>query len=340
MTGASSLRLTLTVGALSLAACGESSSPTQPEAPVPATSVPSFAQVSNTWTPRAAFPDPEGREFSLGVVPNSAGQSIVYAFGGTDMMGGSCFPTQIYNASTNAWSGSKSTPVCERSTNGVGRIKGKLYLTGGYAGQFADGLSASTFMYDPVTDKLTRKADTPKFTAEGVSGVIQDKLYVLPGACDGSRWPAVGYCDHTEFLRLWRYNPATNLWATKRLAPHNHLLGAGGAINGKFYVVGGRSAGSNNLDVYDPVTDTWKTLAPLPLAGRATGTVVLGKLFVVAWNENNFPAGPRLYAYNPATNTWASKASPSHRGPVVRVDIGGVPYLLLVSGTGSELYKP
>jgi N-acetylneuraminic acid mutarotase len=170
--------------------------------------------------------------------------------------------------------------------------------------------------------------------------VIDDKLYVLPGYCSDTRFPQVGYCDHIEFRRLWRYNPATNLWATKRPAPHYHRLGAAGVINGKFYVAGGYNgfAAEGSLDVYDPATDTWKTLAPLPTAGRADGAVLLGKLFVVAWGVSQNER--HLYAYNPANNTWATKAPPSKFGPVARVDLGGLPYLLLVSGKGSELNKP
>ena len=40
-------------------------------------------------------------------------------------------------------------------------------------------------------------------------------------------------------------------------------------INGKFYVAGGN--GTNTLDRYDPATDTWQTLAPLPVGGSRAG---------------------------------------------------------------------
>lgn len=340
MTRASSLPLTLTLGALTFTACGENSAPTQPETAGPPTSaVPSFAVASNTWIPKAAYPVQDMHEFSVGVVPNSAGQPILYALGGTDDQGGSCFQTQAYNAATNTWT-ARTSRICERNTNGVGRIKGKLYVSGGYLRDRDDGFSRNTYAYDPSTDKLTLKADMPKFAGEGVSGMIDDKVYVLPGYCSDSRWPLAGYCDHTEFRRLWRYNPATNLWATKRSAPHYHRLAAGGVINGKFYVAGGYNGfvAEAALDVYDPATDTWKTLAPLPTAGRAEGAVLLGKLFVVAWGESQTER--HLYVYNPANNTWATKAPPSKLGPVARVDLGGLPYLLLVSAQGSELYKP
>jgi len=69
-----------------LLACTSEDGPTQPEAggnPAPAAS--SAAAASNTWTAKAPRP-PMGPVFETfaGVAPNSAGQSIVYVFGGTD----------------------------------------------------------------------------------------------------------------------------------------------------------------------------------------------------------------------------------------------------------------
>jgi hypothetical protein len=48
----------------------------------------------------------------------------------------------------------------------------------------------------------------------------------------------------------------------------------------------------------------------------------------------------RTYAYNPVTNTWATKAVPPSPGEVARVDLDGGPYLLSVSSVASGLYKP
>ncbi len=104
----------------------------------------------------------------------------------------------------------------------------------------------------------------PKATAEGVTGVINGKLYVLPGICDSNFWPQPGYCEQERINQLYRYDPATNRWGARKSAPTSTGSGAGGVIGGEFYVVGGLS-GSVGLDayVYDPGT-TGAPRSPTP----------------------------------------------------------------------------
>jgi N-acetylneuraminic acid mutarotase len=332
---------------VTLAACQEDAgSPTAPEV------APSFALASNTWTEKAPKPGTPLEAMSAAHFPNSAGQSLVYLIGGAYRPGDepvqTGFAIAIYNAATNTWS-TTDDEVGVYSTNGVGAIGNKLYFSGGYSGEedaifpiFSDGLWA----YDVVTKQLIRKADMPKLTAEGVTGAIAGQLYVLAGQCESDHWPRPGSCEFQDTRKLFRYNPATNTWATRQPAPHVHRSGAAGVIDGKFYVAGGlRKSGSRavaDLDVYDPVTNTWKTLAPMPRGGAAIGTVLDGKLFVIS--------GSNAYVYNPRTNAWSTKSAPrsAHDG-VVRVRIDGDPYLLAVGGNhgpapgtpnDSELYTP
>jgi len=78
----------------------------------------------------------------------------------------------------------------------------------------------------------------PKATAEGVTGAIDGKLYMLPGHCSGIYRPETQSCE-TEptrqlavpafengvwFNRTYSYTPATNRW--KALAPIPPVEGA------------------------------------------------------------------------------------------------------------------
>ena len=190
--------------------------------------------------------------------------------------------------------------------------------------------SSQAWSYDPVARRVTRIADMPKASAEGVTGAFGGKLYVLPGLCNSIAAPA-RHCVEEPIRRLYRYNPATNKWAARKSAPHYHRLGAGGFIGGKFYVVGGFNGYQPvaDLDVYDPATDTWTTRAPLPAAGRAIGTALESKLYVIA--------GSNAYVYDPGTNKWSSIAAPKwdHEG-VVRIVINGKPKLLAAGGLTAE----
>jgi N-acetylneuraminic acid mutarotase len=264
---------------------------------------------------------------------------------------GQCTEGQIsiYNVATDTWTGDRSFLVSVHSSNGVGAIGGKLYSSGGYTQLNAiDGFSNRVWVYDPAQTfppesearRVTQLASMPKRTAEGVTGVINGKLYVLPGICDANGWPRPGYCQQEPIRRLYRYDPATNKWGARKSAPHYHRSAAGGVIGGKFYVAGG--VNSVDLDVYDPATDSWRTRAPIPKAGRAIGTALGGKLYVVV--------GLDAYVYNPGTNRWSAIADPTwgHDG-VVRVVINGKPKLLAVGGlhgphfdepNNTEVYTP
>jgi hypothetical protein len=341
--------LGLTVGALSFAGCGEDT-PTQPSSPAdPSLTPPSLATASNTWAPIAPMPGEFGFGPSVGVVPSSAGPSIAYVFGGTNGAGGTGVGVRAYNVATNAWSW-KTAQVYTFHMNGVGNIGDKLYFTGGYNEHGSPYREASTWAYDPATDVLTPKADMPLHTADGVTGVIGDKLYVLPGSCYAIGIVQPGYCFEEESIRkFFRYNPATNIWVTKASAPHFHKNGVGGVINNKFYVVGGEDDRRNptrNLDVYDPATNTWKALASLPTAlNSVVGAVLQGQLFVIGTNSSG---SIRHYAYNPTSNKWNTKAVPSHYwpGPAAKVFLDGSSRLLVLEGATvdfpdqSQIYTP
>ena len=335
-------QLVLALGALTLGACAEDRSPTQPESgAVPASPGGLAAALApNTWTLKAAPPNWSfANGLSAGVVPDASGQSIVYTLGGRDDDGGCGAVVLTYKIGTNTWALKGFEPQVDVfNSNGVGKIGNTLYISGGetYCGgyrQIDGGLSA----YNPATNALTEKATPPKLTAAGVTGVIDGNLYVLPGVCSTDLLGNPYYCVSEQIRTLFRYSPTINHWSWKRPAPHYHANGAGGVINGKFYVAGGsNNYGSQleaSLDRYNPATDTWTTLAPLPKAGAAVGAVLQGKLYVVVETGTYPTSARRAYAYDPATNKWTSKAAPHwYHDDIVPITWAGKPFLLAVGG--------
>jgi N-acetylneuraminic acid mutarotase len=328
----SALMLTL-FGVLS---CGEDT-PTQPGTPdVHISAATAAATASNTWTAEAPRPGTLGNLFTAGVAPNSAGQSIFYTFGGVGDEGFSRYPVQAYNVATNTWS-TKTSVVQVYDLNGVAKIGNKLYFSGGrsHDGTGETPSVPTTWAYDYTHDALTRLADMPKATSEGVTGVIDGKMYVLPGFCEGNGWPSPGYCDHSAIRQLFRYDPVANKWGARRSCPHYHPYGAGGVINGKFYVAGG--AGTNALDAFDPATDSWQTLAPIPTAGRSVGAVIGPKIYVLV----GFGSTGQAYVYDSGTNTWKSRAPyPGGIAPsaAAKVTLNGIGYLLAIDPQSTQLY--
>jgi N-acetylneuraminic acid mutarotase len=336
------LNLGLTLGVLTLAACAEPTAPTQPgTAGDPSSAVPSFALASNSWTTKAPFPRSFLSGIAVGVRNNSAGLPIVYVFGGNFLDIQSSI-ISAYNPGTNTWADKSAPFLAGHSwTNGVGRIGGKLYISGGYSvsgggGLSSESMNANLWAYDPAANTAVSKAPMPRPTAEGVTGVINGKLYVLSGTCADDIPPVFDCDDPTVRRLLYRYDPATNTWTTLAPAPRNHQDGVGGVINGKFYVAGG-SAGSA-LDVYNPATNTWKRLAPLPSPGWiAAGAVMNSKLWVVSGG------GLTTYAYDPVTNTWKSRAPlPAERMAqgAVSLPFDGHSHLFVVGATLDEADEP
>ena len=199
-------------------------------------------------------------------------------------------------------------------------------------------MRSSLRVYDPVTGSITRRSDMPRATAEGVTGVINGKLYVLAGRC-------VSLGQAVACHTFYRYDPATKLWTKLAPAPSNHDRGAGGVINGKFYVAGG---GNRNLDVYEPATNTWTTRAPLPEVRSGTaGAVLGGKLYVIGGRGAS--GSKAVFAYDPVTNSWRTRASlnvgRSDLAAARITTLDGKSYILAVGGSfggyrANELYTP
>ena len=96
--------------------------------------------------------------------------------------------------------------------------------------------------------------------------------------------------------------------------PRNHLGGV--ALDGKVYAIGGQQFEEgyaiiqSEVDVYDPATDKWKVVAPLPKARSQmnSGTFVMdGRIFVTG-GEDIAPNGyvNDVTAYDPITNIWTT----------------------------------
>jgi N-acetylneuraminic acid mutarotase len=252
--------------------------------PVASTGVDALV-ASNTWSTKA--PMPFGRSF-LGAAANNG---ILYAVGGgfRDQNGNPRPSTnlQAYDLRTNTWSARKPLPVAWAWGDGASFINGRLYITGN---------SKALYVYDPATDRWTRKADMPQAVFYGSQGVIAGRLYVYAPA--GA---------------LLRYDPATNTW-TKRAPPpliHGEMAAAG-VIGGKLYVAGGAFQYDPlaNVYAYDPVANAWSARAPMPKALFGMASAVIDKKLYVAGGDQCFSCdGLRtLYVYDPVTNSWTVKS--------------------------------
>jgi N-acetylneuraminic acid mutarotase len=124
------------------------------------------------------------------------------------------------------------------------------------------------------------------------------------------------------------YDPATNKWEHREpmSVPRNHAFAA--AVNGKIYVIGGRTGSAfiltatntNVVEEYDPAADKWNgPLQRMPTARSGGGSGTDGRKIYCAGGEvattQLTGAFRAVEAYEPATNSWStlpSMAIPRH----------------------------
>jgi N-acetylneuraminic acid mutarotase len=264
---------------------------------------------------------------------------VIYVVGGNHIDRNS-FESRVlarvdaYAVATDRWSRVASLPGPREGPNGASVIGGKLYVTGGRSNaRTPQGFLKPTrtlFVYDPATNGWTRKADMPQAGCGGVQGVIGGKLYVF--------MPSVRWCDPAgnggTAARFYRYEPATDRWLSRAVPPSSAAWpearsGTGGAINGKFYLVGPNA----QLHVYDPAGNSWQAKAAMPeLRNVMEAAVLNGKLFLIGGVplSSEFPQ-PTVEVYNPETNTWSRKA-PIPVGTVDGAAVGAAGKVYYVSG--------
>lgn len=255
--------------------------------------VEAYDPATGAWTQKASMPD--GRRSAVAATVGG----LLYALGGGTQFPFS--PTAIvrsYDPSTNTWTDQAPMPTARIGSDpltgiGVGAatvVNGILYALGD-SGRFN--------AYDPSTSTWTTRAVMPT-PRDGVGlAVINGKIFAFGGESFSSVFAAVAV-----------YDPATNTWTSRAPMP-TALNGALFTVaNGRLYAIGGTVCGTPSCstwsfvaEAYDPVTNVWTILPPVPVTNAFVSFVeaVNGLVFV---GTNDQPA---CLVYNPATNVWSAK---------------------------------
>ena len=215
--------------------------------------VEAYDTATDTWTRRADLPTPRNA-LSTAVVDGK-----VYAIGGWGLERPESgwesrdktavlpdFSTvEVYDPKTDTWAARADMPTA-RSHMTVSALGGKIYAIGGASrlipgrgGQYPPRLE----VYDAATNRWGSAADLP--TPRGVlsSSVVDGRIYVMGGSfSDG---PASSTEELLRTLRILSvvevYDPKSGRWTRGRdlAAPRGWFSTS--TVNGKVYVVGGRS---------------------------------------------------------------------------------------------------
>jgi N-acetylneuraminic acid mutarotase len=194
---------------------------------------------------------------------------------------------QIYNVTNDEWRIGPKLPI-NIGSGGLAYAGGKLHFFGGV---LEDRLTDSPvhFVIDPKKPENGWKKLENQPLARNFFGtmVVGDRIILAGG------WK--GQDGTTEVLAdVYGYNYKTNTW--KKLAslpePHSHFELSQAVINGKYTILGGRGIrqrSSNNIFVYDHVSDVWSKNGALPkhLLGP-TSVYKDGSLYVAGGGAGTF----------------------------------------------------
>lgn len=173
---------------------------------------------------------------------------------------------------------------------------------------------------DPSFTWRTR-ASMPHGANEGAQIVVLPNGHVI--SVGGGTWTAAG-------IGVAEYDPATDSWRERTPMPNPRFHYTVAQAGGKVYVVGGRTEpGSSSrwgdyvgtidtVSRYDPATDRWDEIAPMPTRRQYVGAIgVDEKLFVVGGDRDLYgnERSSAVEEYDPVANTWRRRADmPTARG--------------------------
>jgi N-acetylneuraminic acid mutarotase len=234
----------------------------------------------------------------------------IYAFGGFVLPPKGEQPAWVpidnaweYDPAADTWRALAPLPTKRGSPVAVA-VNDKIYVIGGAVpgpGQSAvhparPHTSVGTVEeYDPKTNTWRSRASMPTPRNHAVGGAINGKVYVASGRV-GAAFISGG---SSNVGVIEAYDPASDSWSQglARMAQARSAA-AGAAYNGRLYITGGEyqdpgtMATYRSLEAYDPATNTWQTLPPMPVSRHGlAGAVVGSKLHMVSGDVQSAGSG-------------------------------------------------
>ena len=261
---------------------------------------------ADDWVAYAGLNDPRAQH----VIVNHPNGKI-YVFGG--YTGVLITTLEIYDPATNSWSYGNPMPVGDRGM-------GYAIDNNGYIYSFSALGESFSYRYNPVTDTWTQINEPPQAHLWQAAATLGNdgRIYLIGG--EGS-----GASDPLNLVQI--YNPATNSWTTGSPMPTaRYGLGVVKGPGGFIYAIGGRNSSADGaeldvVEVYDPVTNTWSSAAPMPTPRWQFATSVGsdGKIYTIGgkmkYYNHEGPFYDVVEIYDPVTNSWET-------GPAYPMEVG------------------
>lgn len=217
-----------------------------------------------------------------------------------------------YNPEEDTWTPRSDFPGAARVFPVSAVVDGKAYVGLGYnyKGVYNDSAYMRDFwMYDPVDDSWSRKADFPAFSSNhAASFVYNDEIYVIHG-----------FGSDAFNRRCWKYAPNTNEWTQLADFPGYPRTSAVVCTDGSriFSGTGYGTWNENDWWEYYPDSDQWRKKKKMPDSGRINALafslnnrffVATGRFFAGAHTGGHLKSD--IMEYDAGKNVWY------HRGDI------------------------
>jgi N-acetylneuraminic acid mutarotase len=245
-----------------------------------------YNPATDTWQKRKPLPQ------ALGHVGVAELGGKLYAIGGftADVHMHPQSAVLVYDPKTDRWS--KLQPISSpRGSVAVAAFDNKIHIFGGRSSEkivkrstpgapdmfIGIGTVTTHEIYDPDKGEWSQSMPLlgPPRDHMGIA-VLDEKIHVFGGRIN----------DFSDMLvRHDVYDPKANTWTSAAPLPRSRSAGAFTVLNGLIIYAGGEckpggEIASRNafedVDAYDPKTDTWAGLTPLPQGRHAFGAATVG----------------------------------------------------------------
>ena len=243
-----------------------------------------------TWINKSPMPTP--RSWAPAVEYNGK----IYVIGGCSSNKPEQFKNpvatlEVYDPATDTWQSLAPMPSPRVAPVAV-VLNGEIYVIGGFDPYYYWSANPTVEIYNIATNTWRTGPKLPYGCSWAAGVVLNDKIYVLGGV-------GYHYYNTTQI-----FDPSTNTWTLGPPFTGGRYLCAATTYNGKIYLIGGDTweTGSNmvynDIQEYDPRTNTWTSKTPMPTPWTGLSAVAHnGKIYV-------FGANATARVYDISSDSW------------------------------------
>ena len=202
-----------------------------------------------------------------------------------------------YDPAADTWKALAPMPS-KRGSPVAAAVGDKIYVIGGVglaptaSENFLNfntpqGVVGTVEEFDPTKNTWRERSPMPTPRNHTATGAINGKIYVVGGRVGAA---FIGLASDISVVE--EYDPATDKWSAprSRMPTARSALGAG-VYNGRMYIAGGEfqdphmMATFRSVEAYEPATDTWSIMPPMPVSRHGLAAGMVGNRFILVGGD-------------------------------------------------------